>query len=426
MHHVGTGDLLASVEPAMVKTRRLTGLVLVALVVVAGCGAPVQEAATALTSVPGPAASATSVQPASASDERRPFMAPDCSIDRGAQESMGGATDRIGPLLQIGDRTYLGRGPLLPAAAAIEVVGTVCRRDAGGVTKDGDGPYEPGTELRRVLGYDPRFRVGVVQGDRLDVWELFYDPAARTGADVLDLSIGVDAVEVRDVDRPEVLVSVWQDDVRIRALTEALPDAPLDVMASGSWAFRLVFVLRDGTTVERVLDPDSGMLQGLLLGTAVVELFAGVPRPEPLPLPTTAATLPPPVTRPPGPVGLDVVRRLADALGVTGELEVMAGEQGDGTCINRLASPMLCVDVPLWGLWQYADGEAQSLPSATPDEAVAAASTLLERLGLPVELAGLGSNGVQITVAFRAGGSVVVAEGGRISQVIAPTAMLPA
>jgi hypothetical protein len=394
----------------------------VALVAVVGaCGAPVEG-----TSVDATAVSTTSSAPVRpTSTTARPRIAPDCSVDRGAQEPMG-AADRIGPLLQVGDRTYLGRGPVLPATAALETIGRVCRRDEGGRLEDGDGPYEPGTELRRVFGYDPRFRLGVIAGDRLDVWELYYDPAARVGADLLDLSIGVDAIEVRSADLPEVTVTAWQDDGRIEAITGAFPDAPLDPSVSGAWAYRLVFRLRDGTTVERVFDPDRGSLQGLLLGPTVVGLFADVPRPEPLPPPTTAATMPPPVTRPPGPVELAVVRELADALDIAGELEVMPGEQGDGACINRLGSPMLCVDVPLWGLWQYADGDAQSRPSATPDEAIAAATALLQRLGLPVELGELGSNGAQVTIAFRAGGSMVVAEGGRISQIIAPTAMLPA
>lgn len=393
--------------------RAVAGMLVVALTS-AGCGAP------------QPGGNATTTQATSApttADARRPFVPPDCSVPRDPPTPTQG--DRIGPLLVVGPRTYLARGVELPVSSAGAVVGRTCRQDAGGTIEllDGDSPYPPGTELRAVAGYDPGFRLGVVVDDRLAVFELFYDGTARTGADLYDLTSGVDAIEIRSLETDE-LITTWTDD-RVQTVVDAIGPAPIDRGAGdGLFTYRLQFRLRDGTSVDAPFDARTGRLQDLRLGPDVAALFDGLPRPT-APVPTTAPAVdPPPTSAPIGPVPIDRVRVVADALGVRGDVEEMPGEFGPSHCIGRLASPGLCVDGPAWGTWQYWDVDAQSLPSATEDEARAAAVGLLTRLGLPAGLGAIGSNGAQISVALEVGGTVVVAEGGRIAQVIAPSSML--
>lgn len=402
------------------RSRRLIAGALVLGAALTSCGVPPPDG----TESPATAAPTELTGTTVTTVARRAFVPPDCSVPRDPPPPA--SADRIGPLLAIGGRTYWARGAQLPLASAGGVVGRTCRLDEGGSVEllDGDSPYPAGTELRAITGYDPRFRLGIVDGDRLVVFELFYDGGARTGADLYDLSSGVDAVEIRAFESDE-LITTWTDE-RVRTIVGAIDAAQIDRRPTdGIFAYRLRFRMHDGSPVDAVFNPRNGRLQDLQLGPDVAALFADLPRPA-TPAPTTAPALAvPPTTVAVGPVGIDRVRRLADALGVTGEIEEMPGELGPAHCIGRLTSPGLCVDGPLWGLWQYWDAEAQSLPSATEDEARAAAVALLTRLGLPTVLGAIGSNGAQLTVAMGAGGSVVVAEGGRIAQVIAPTSMLP-
>ncbi len=405
------------------KIRRSAGVV-AALAALASCGSLPVASVTITTSMSMPVAPSTSTtSPPS-------FTAPDCSLPPRSDDAVVFRGDRI-PLMRVGAVSYRRLGVVLPTASAGPVVAHVCRADDQSGLRDGDGPFPPGTELHAVAGYDPRFRLGVVEGPQLVVMESIRNDAAVRGRDIVDLTSGVTAIEFREASDPTRLYTTWTEAGSIATVVDALHDGPAvpsNPSPNGVY-LQLVFVMVDGTTVETYVDLASRMLTvgiGLPEGIAMMlsngAASGGWSQPS---APTKPIGAPPPTTASP-PVEERLVRRLADALGVVGTIELLDGEHGQGSCINRLGpAPMLCVDVPLWGLWQYADIEAQMLPSATEDEARAAASGLLERLGLPTELGEIGSNGAQITVAMRAGGSVVVAEGGRIAQVIAPTSMLP-
>ena len=136
------------------------------------------------------------------------------------------------------------------------------------------------------------------------------------------------------------------------------------------------------------------------------------------------AVEPPPATLAPLISELPVAA-LAAALGVEGDVEQLDGEHGPGYCVGRLEPRGLCVNVPLWGLWQYWDLDAQNSEGASDDQAITVAVELFDRLGVDAgEVTSVEHNGPP-NVELSRGASVIVSNEGRIAMVYADTALLP-
>ena len=148
-------------------------------------------------------------------------------------------------------------------------------------------------------------------------------------------------------------------------------------------------------------------------------------RPDSIP-PTTAPVLETvPATYAPL-IGELPVLALAAALGVEGEVEQLDGEHGPGYCVGPLEPRGFCVNVPLWGLWQYWDLDAQNGQGATDEEAAAVALDLFARLGVDAgEVESVERSGPLPKVALSGGASVIVAQDGRIAMVYSSTTLMP-
>ncbi|HEX6656920.1 MAG TPA: hypothetical protein VF065_02490 [Ilumatobacter sp.] len=147
-------------------------------------------------------------------------------------------------------------------------------------------------------------------------------------------------------------------------------------------------------------------------------------RPDSIP-PTTASVLETvPATYAPL-IGEAPVLALAAALGVEGDIEQLDGELGPGYCVGRLEPRGVCVNVPLWGLWQYWDLDAQSGQGATDEVAAAAALDLFARLGVDAgEVESVEPSGPLPKVGLSGGASVMVAQDGRIAMVYSSTTLM--
>ena len=83
------------------------------------------------------------------------------------------------------------------------------------------------------------------------------------------------------------------------------------------------------------------------------------------------------------------------------------------------------MNVPLWGLWQYWDLDAQNSEGASDDQAITVALELFDRLGVDAgEVTSVEHNGPP-NVELSRGASVIVSNDGRIAMVYANTALLP-
>jgi hypothetical protein len=148
-------------------------------------------------------------------------------------------------------------------------------------------------------------------------------------------------------------------------------------------------------------------------------------------VPPTTAIAADLVTYPPDPMATTPVvsdasvQALAAVLGVDGELEQRDGEHGAGQCIGRLEPRGLCVNVPLWGAWQYWDLSAQKGPGASDEQARSIAVGLFAQLGVdPGAVTSIEPNGPLPQVKFRSGAFVMIAQDGRIAMVIAGTSLI--
>ena len=157
--------------------------------------------------------------------------------------------------------------------------------------QDGDAAFLAlGTQLYRVNGYLPRFRLAATRDGRLTLYEADTNPRARVGADLLDLSAKVQYVGVNSgSDGHTELVSI-KDPISVRALVDLAEGSPVvqsSQPGSGTQYF-LDFHMIDGTEVIRSYWPASGELARgihlpdaarLAIGVALQSVGAAVPAP---------------------------------------------------------------------------------------------------------------------------------------------------
>ncbi len=159
--------------------------------------------------------------------------------------------------------------------------------------KDGDAAFlEAGTPMHAVAGYRPEFRLAARQGDRLILFEADTNPAARRGADLLDLGGKVRAIGVNSERDGVMELASIADPARVAALVELILGAPVDQTFRdedhrGARYF-LAFHLEDGTAVSRAYWPDSGEVsRGIMTPAAIRAAVEGALR-SASPTPTSA------------------------------------------------------------------------------------------------------------------------------------------
>lgn len=130
---------------------------------------------------------------------------------------------------------------------------------------DGDAAaLKEGTPIYEIEGFDPRFRVGAEVDGSLRVYEAHTNASATTAGEILDLSGKVTRISLSAVNRPQIERERIEDPGAIDALVDSLLGAsigdtgPVDAMAEET--VLLTFHLFDGTTFQRLLDRDSGIL----------------------------------------------------------------------------------------------------------------------------------------------------------------------
>jgi hypothetical protein len=135
--------------------------------------------------------------------------------------------------------------------------------------KDGDAAFlEPGTPVCVMKGYRLEFRLAARLGDRLVLYEADTNPAAQSGADLLDLAGKVEYIGVNSPQDGVSELGAIKDPQQVAALVAMVLAAPVDQNRRDHAATMhfIAFHFEDGTTATRAYWPESGELsRGIIL-----------------------------------------------------------------------------------------------------------------------------------------------------------------
>jgi hypothetical protein len=160
---------------------------------------------------------------------------------------------------------------------------------------DGDAAFvATGEPVFVVKGYAPSFRLAARHNDMLVLYEADSNPAARRGADLMDIEGRVKSIALLDQKTGRTGVSRITDRSRVDGLVHMIASASIDPSYPSPQATRpvdymhLAFELDDGTASVRAYDRTNGVVwRGIQVGaaftTAVDELVRTAPTPSPVP-----------------------------------------------------------------------------------------------------------------------------------------------
>jgi hypothetical protein len=176
---------------------------------------------------------------------------------------------------------------------------------------DGDAAFVPsGEPVYAVRGYASTFRLAARHDGRLVLYEADSNPAARRGADLLDIEGKVTSIVLLSARDGRTIVGRITDPARIADLVGQVLAAPVDQSPptagstparatdvpqasgtppiTGSPSAMIGFEFADGTGTSRAYDMTGNVLaRGIRVGgsfrSAITELIAAAPTPSPVP-----------------------------------------------------------------------------------------------------------------------------------------------
>jgi hypothetical protein len=157
--------------------------------------------------------------------------------------------------------------------------------------RDGDAAFVPtGDPVYAVRGYKPSFRLAARHDGRLVLYEADSNPAAKAGADLLDIEGRVASIALLSPKDSLTVIGRISDPARVAQLVRLVMAGPVGTShppSSGPPAF-VAFELADGTVTTRAYFVDTSILSreikvGQAFHDAIVDLMARAPTPSPVP-----------------------------------------------------------------------------------------------------------------------------------------------
>ena len=130
-------------------------------------------------------------------------------------------------------------------------------------SQDGDAGYlDLGTPVYAVKGYAPEFRLATASDGRVTLFEADTNPAAKVGADLLDIRGKVRSIGINDPEDGRTELASIGDPGTVQELVEMVLAAPVDQNRRDHDGERyfIAFHLEDGTAVTRAFWLGSGEL----------------------------------------------------------------------------------------------------------------------------------------------------------------------
>lgn len=130
--------------------------------------------------------------------------------------------------------------------------------------QDGDSAaLSPGTQVYRVNGYRATFRLAARHDGRLFLYEADTNPAARVGADLLDLAGKVDHIGINSPTDGTTQLGTIRDPALVQTAVALVEQGTVDqaVQPGGQTSYVVDFHMIDRTEVIRGYWPESGQLE---------------------------------------------------------------------------------------------------------------------------------------------------------------------
>lgn len=155
--------------------------------------------------------------------------------------------------------------------------------------QDGDAAFvAPGSQVYRVNGYRPAFRVAARHDGRLFLYEADTNPAARVGADLLDMAGRVVYIGINSQADGITQLGTIKDPKAVQSLVDMVEQGAVNQSGQPAADLRYFvdFHLADGTEVIRAYWPGAGELaRGIkvpdVFRTIVEAAISGTPVPSP-------------------------------------------------------------------------------------------------------------------------------------------------
>ena len=142
-------------------------------------------------------------------------------------------------------------------------------------SQDGDAAYlDLGTPVHTAKGYAPEFRLATVSNGRVTLFEADTNPAAKVGADLLDIRGKVRSIGINDPEDGRKELASIGDPGTVQELVEMVLAAPVDQNRwdhDGERCF-IAFHLEDGTAVTRAFWLESGELSRGIMTPALFQV----------------------------------------------------------------------------------------------------------------------------------------------------------
>lgn len=176
--------------------------------------------------------------------------------------------------VQVGGITYVASGGPAPGSHQLQesdlgaVYGQVKTKlngsqDPNHRLQDGDSAFlSPGTQVYRVAGYRPTFRLAARHDGRLFLYEADTNPAARFGADLLDLEGKVGYIGINSPSDGTTQLATVKEPALVKTAVALVEQGAVDqsTQPGGRARYFIDFHMIDGTEVTRAYWPETGLL----------------------------------------------------------------------------------------------------------------------------------------------------------------------
>lgn len=137
--------------------------------------------------------------------------------------------------------------------------------DSDYIIKDGDAAYlEKGTPIYNIKGYQSSFLIAVQSTNERIVYQVFDNPSANIGSDIVDIFDKVDYIEITS-DSDDVVLAEITDFNKIKEMVEMVLNAPvnLSVDEEAGIQYFITFYLKEGFEFKGAYCPESGQFSNV-------------------------------------------------------------------------------------------------------------------------------------------------------------------